>query len=97
MRGIESGLIWVLLATVTVMASFALIRSAQTQKHQNDALHTIICTIQAKELHPSSPDAPKPTAAQKAEIIKFWSEELKAANLVPCTAPPPPPVTTTTT
>ena len=68
-----------LLFVVPALTVLLFFRIQDVQHHQNDALHTIICSIesfQARSHHL--------TVAQKHAQLRFWTLELQAAHLRPC-------------
>lgn len=92
MKPIESGIIWVMLATLFVMTAFAVIKVTDVQGHQNDALHSIICYVEYRQLQ-----SPTITDAEKRQSVLFWKAALKRAALPPCAPVKVPARTTTTT
>jgi hypothetical protein len=75
----EAAALWVLLAVAAVAVAFAFLRIQDVQSHQNDALHSIICFVQKRELA-----SPVLTAKQKRQAVRFWVAALKNARLAPC-------------
>lgn len=73
---------WVAIGLLAAVLSIGFVWLADIQTHQNDALHSIICTIEFKELHPAR--GPAPSVVRQRQIVEFWSSELAGANLKPC-------------
>ena len=71
--------LWVAVSVIAIVAGYAVNGMYGARAHQNDALHTIICTVESKELQ-----NPKLTPKQRSETIDFWASVLQAANLPPC-------------
>lgn len=76
---------WVQWVTLALLLSFAIttpllfFRIQGVQKHQNDALRSIIChAISVTEKQPGIP------AAQRQRSIRFFESSLADAHLKPC-------------
>lgn len=68
-----------LLLLVPVLSVIILIHVQDVQRHQNDALHSIICRVEAAELR-----SPVLSTQEKHHDIRFWSAALNSAHLKPC-------------
>lgn len=75
----EQGVIWVLLALVAAATALAFVRVQDIQRHQNDALRSIICYVDAREQ-----SSPTLTALQKRQAGDFWRAALQSAHLPYC-------------
>lgn len=71
--------LWVLLALLTAATTFSLIRVQNVQHHQNDALHSIICSAE-RFIRNSKHE----TEQQKQQALKFYDDALSSAHLAPC-------------
>lgn len=73
---------WLTLAlTLTVSATTPILyfRVQHVQRHQNDALHSIICRAE----HVVSTE-PGLTAKKRREALRFYEQALAGAHLKPC-------------
>ena len=72
-------MLWVALALLAAATAYFAIQSVDARNHQNDALHTIICSIvqYSQRSHHISLE-------KKHQTVEFWARELKDAHLNPC-------------
>ena len=72
-------LMWTLIGLLTAACIFAVVRVTDVQRHQNDALHSIICNAESfvRTSH-------RLTAEQKRQSLKFYDDSLAKARLAPC-------------
>lgn len=72
--------LWLGLLAVAIAAVVATVQGVLSRQHQNDALETIICTLEQHEM-----ESKQVTAKQKVQVRVFWNHELRVAKLHACT------------
>ena len=75
----EAAAIWVALCMLAAVVTITIVFTLRVQNHENDALHTIICSIERFDVN-----SRKLTNAQKRQSVKFWTNELRDAHLNSC-------------
>lgn len=69
----------VLLFVVPALTVVMFLRVQDVQRHQNDALHNIICFVAAAEQR-----NPHLSVVRKRQALTFWRRALTDAHLKPC-------------
>lgn len=73
---------WLSLFTALALAilmPIIILRIQNVQHHQNDALHSIICQVEAVQKH-----SPLLSAQQRRQDLRFWDKALSDAHLASC-------------
>lgn len=74
--------LWFAIGLVAVASAAAIVSVVLIQRHQNDALHSIMC--RAVTVVERTPVSSAFTAKQKAHALRFYRSALSHANLPPC-------------
>lgn len=71
--------LWLLLLLTGIASTTAVLRVLDVQRHQNDALHAVICFSEHR--YEVSKRVPEP---QRRQAIRAFNQALAVAHLAPC-------------
>lgn len=75
----ERAALWIATGLVASMSALSLVIVLNAQRHQNDALHSVICFSESFIRH-----SKRLTPEQKVRDIRIYDRILRVAHLAPC-------------